>query len=114
MYRCVFIERAFPESSSNQKGPMMPRVLIATHAVHVSHRVERPLQDHVGRLASPVDIVLPVNMPREVDMCFIRKPNVSQKVRHIFNHVGDPFTHVHSLLHICKLSDFVSLGFCKG
>ena len=30
MYRCVFTERAFPESSSNQKVPMMPYVLIAT------------------------------------------------------------------------------------
>ena len=72
-----------------------------------SHRVERPLQDHVGRLASPVDIVLPVDIPREVEMCFIRKLSVSQKVRHIFNHVGDPFTHFHSLLHYVLLSAFV-------
>ena len=64
------------------------------------------MQGHVGRLTSPVDIVLPVDMSREIEMCFIRKPNVSQKVRHIlFSHVDDPFTHVHSLLHMsfCQL-----------
>ena len=78
------------------------------------YRVERLLQDHVRRLASPVDIGLPIYIPREVEMCFIQKQNVSQKVRHIFNHVGDPFTHFHSLLHYELLSAFVSLGFCWG
>ena len=113
MYRSVFTERALPESSLNHNGPMMPCVLIATHAVHVSHRVERPLQDHVGRLASPVDIVLPVDIPRELDLCFIRKPNVSQNVRHISDHVSDPFTDFHSLLHMsfCQLLfPLVSVG----
>ena len=33
---CVYREGAFPESSSNEKGPMMPCVLIATQAVHVT------------------------------------------------------------------------------
>ena len=87
MYRCVFTERAFPVSSSNQKGPMMLCVLIAIHAVHLSE-----LQDHVGRLASPVDMVLPIDTPKEVEMCFIRKIIVNPKVRHIFSsHISTLF-----------------------
>ena len=103
MYLCVVYREGVswvilkPESSDDaMRAHCYPRC--------ASHRVERPLQDHVGRIASPVDIVLPADMPREVELCFIQNPNVSQKVRNIFNHVGDQLTHFHSLLNMSSVS----------
>ena len=119
----------YPETSRTSQGPLctavcLPRGRFLSHPQTgkvdddmsarcyprcASHRVEKPLQDHVGRLASPPDIVLPADIPREVEIiiCFIRKPNASQKVRRIFSHVGDPFRYFHSLLHYELLSAFV-------
>jgi len=106
-------------SSSNQNGPMMPCLEMATQAVYFTE-CNGLCRECSGAVLpqkmlflefniTPEDVVLRVHkdvvLRVQQKMCLVRKPDIVKKVWHSVNLVAKSLAHDHSLPHVlrCKI-----------